>query len=498
MSWRHLINRVNWTAGCRVNNRSFKFYLIGGALLAAIFGWGTFKYLVGSGRVEVQPVVTAPLNPIAVNQDVSKPPTPEQIKVPADTGFTARDTQIIKSIHGQFATGNFVGALTSADQHLSDRATSDALHQWITDQLPALLTSAGWTRLRLGDCEEAIGFFRRADVIQKSLEATKGLALCHYKQKNFVSAREYFDSFLEKNPDDIQMRILLTDVLESEGRYDQAVGILEKTVREIEAKAFLPDTQLPDVTVLKNRLKGMKSKATVSKRQISETSQNFHLSYLAGDHEDLVTLVLSTLEEGLDEFIENYGFLRPVNQIEVILYESDNFRNVVAGGPEWAEGIFDGRLRIPIRDNMLTGDPQGLRIILRHELTHALTALASDNRTLPPWFEEGLAQVLSCPKGECRGFAFPPTPGGFLPVKSFNASYISLASDKAGRAYTQSLYLIYVLRRLEGTDILRNLVSSLTTGSDNSSDGILKPIGMNFASLHDKAAELWEKQTILP
>lgn len=242
----------------------------------------------------------------------------------------------------------------------------------------------------------------------------------------------------------------------------------------------------------------MRSKATVSKKQLTETSQNFRLSYLAGEHEDLVGVVLSTLEEALDEFIENYGFMRPINQIEVILYESNNFRNVVAGGPEWAEGIFDGRLRIPVRDNMLTGDPQGLRIILRHELTHAMTSLASDNRTLPPWFEEGLAQVLSCPKGECRSFVFPPTPGGFLPVKSFNASYISLANDKAGRAYSQSLYLIYVLQKLEGFEVLRNLVSMLTTASDNSSDGILKPAGTTFEALHREASLLWEKKTILP
>lgn len=469
-----------------------------GALLSALSSWMVLKNINKPLPTANLPVDYEPEQPAEKIQEVEQTTTTEKIKVPEETGFSAKDTKVIKLIHGQFATGNFVGALNLADQHLNDRATSEPLHQWISDQLHALLTSAGWTRLRLGDCEEAISYFRRADVIQKSPDATKGLALCHYKQKNFVSAREHFDAFLEKNPNDLQMRILLTDVLESEGRFDQAVGILEKTVNEIEAKAFLPDAQLPDVGVLKNRLKGMKTKATVSKRQLTETSQNFRLSYLAGDHEDLVAIVLTTLEEALDEFIENYGFLRPVNQIEVILYESENFRNVVAGGPEWAEGIFDGRLRIPVRDNTLNGDPEGLRMILRHELTHALTANASDNRTLPPWFEEGLAQIFSCPKGECRPFSFPPTPGGFLPVKSFNASYISLASDKAGRAYTQSLYLIYVLQRLQGNDSLRNLVSMLTTASDNSSDGILKPIGMTFESLHEAASGFWDKRTILP
>ncbi len=417
---------------------------------------------------------------------------------PTNDSLSENDAEIVKVIHARFATGDFVGALNLADLHLTARETSESLHKWIMDQMPALLTSAGWTKLRLGECEEAIGFFRRSDVIRKSPEATKGLALCHYKQKNFANAREHFDSYLEKNPNDQQMRILLTDVLESEGHYDQAVGLLEKTVAEIETLAGHPDSMTPDVDTLKNRLKGMKTKAAVSKHQNNEVSQNFRLSYSAGDHEDLVAFVLSSLEEALDEYIENYGFLRPINPIEVILYDGSNFRNVVAGGPEWAEGIFDGRLRIPIREQMQRGQTAGLKTILRHELTHALTAIASDNRTLPPWLEEGLAQKLSCIGGECGIFMFPPTPGGFLPVNSFNTSYISLESAKAGRAYTQSLYLIYTLQRLQGNEVIRTIVSQITTNSDTGADGILKPTNLSFAALHAEASRFWERQIPLP
>lgn len=225
----------------------FKYVLIAGLLLVTLFGWIASKNLFNPKSPEPNLVSAEQIPTSETLPDAPEHPSPALIPIPEDAGFSAKDSAIIKSIHGQFATGNFVGALNIADQHLTDRATSDPLHKWITDQLQALLTSAGWTKLRLGDCDEAIGLFRRANVIQKSIEATKGLALCHYKQKNFASAREYFDSFLEKNPNDIQMRILLTDVLESEGRYDQAVGILEKTVNALESKTIIPDEQLPDV-----------------------------------------------------------------------------------------------------------------------------------------------------------------------------------------------------------------------------------------------------------
>jgi hypothetical protein len=472
--------------------------ILGASLCISFIAWRALRSsseLVAekteSNAIETKlPLVEVPLHLESAPVTIAKPP--------ASDALNEKDAEVVKTIHARFATGDFVGALNLADQYLTGRETSDALHKWIMDQMPALLTSAGWTKLRLGACEDAIGYFRRSDVIRKSPEATKGLALCHYKQKNYASAREHFDAYLEKNPSDQQMRILLTDVLESEGSYDQAVGLLEKTVAEIETLASHPDSMMPDVDTLKNRLKGMRTKAAVSKHQNSEVSQNFRLSYSAGDHEDLVAFVLSTLEEALDEYIENYGFLRPINPIEVILYDGGNFRNVVAGGPEWAEGIFDGRLRIPVREQMQRGQTGGLKTILRHELTHALTAIASDNRTLPPWFEEGLAQKLSCQSGECGNFMFPPTPGGFLPANSFNTSYISLASDKAGRAYTQSLYLIYTLQKLQGNDVIRTIVSQITTNSDTAADGILKPTNLSFESLHAEASRLWEGQTVLP
>jgi hypothetical protein len=245
----------------------------------------------------------------------------------------------------------------------------------------------------------------------------------------------------------------------------------------------------------------MKARAKENVFQQVETSRNFRLLYRSGEHEDLVTFALETLEGALDEYGETYGMKAPQSPIEVIFYPEGDFKNIVVGGPEWAEGLFDGRLRIPIRAEMLqTKNYRILREVLRHELVHALFSLASDARQLPPWFDEGMAQRLSCARasdGGCGSFQFPATPGGFLTAQSFFTPYTSFDAVRAGRAYRQSLYLIYAIERIGGDDALRTLASAIGIATDISSDGILRPLGLTFDQLQKRAADMWDKRTPL-
>src|SRR5690606_14554724 len=160
--------------------------------------------------------------------------------------------------------------------------------------------------------------------------------------------------------------------------------------------------------ILEARLQSMREKAKESKLHVREHSRNFHLSYRAGEHEDLVTFVIESLESTLATYVDAYGFEPPTAPIEVVLYSADNFTAMVPGGPSWAEGIFDGRLRIPVGQAMLDGRREGLLQVLRHELVHALFSAMNDARSLPSWFDEGIAQLLSCPDDtSCRAFNFP-------------------------------------------------------------------------------------------
>jgi tetratricopeptide (TPR) repeat protein len=375
-----------------------------------------------------------------------------------------------------------------ADAKALAATTSPAFHDWLLAQLPALLTSAGWSRLKVGDCDEATQYLRRAEALRRSPETSKGLAVCYYKQKNPAGAREQFAYYLDKAPDDFQMQVLNADTLESEGAYDEAIRALEQA-QLAAAKGLEGDPSKNDqLSAIDKRLRSMRARGQESSLQSVETSTNFRLAFRAGDYEDLVAFVFSTLEDALTEYVEEYGFRPPPAPIEVGLYPPESFKNVVVGGPEWAEGIFDGRLRIPIRDPQSTAS---LTPVLRHELVHALFALMGDDRTIPSWFDEGMAQRLSCPRGFCGSFSYPPTPGEFLPQAAFFSPYVSFDAVKAGRAYRQSLFLIDVLVAQHGDDALRRLVGGITVSSDLSSDGLLRPLGQTFADLHRVASGIW-------
>lgn len=412
------------------------------------------------------------------------------LALPEAEGFEPPEVARMKLIFARFATGDFVGALKLADDNtLLDTATP-AFHAWLMTQMPVLLTTAGWSRLKLGDCEEATTFLRRSESMKRSIETAKGLAVCYYKQKNLGGGREEFAWYLERTPDDAEMQVLFADVLESEGAYDEAVRHLEKA-------AEAPADKI-DQTAVKQRLQSMKARARENIFQQVETSKNFRLLYRAGEHEDLVTFALQTLEDALDEYIENYAMKAPQAKVEVILYPEGDFKNIVVGGPEWAEGLFDGRLRIPIRAETLeTKNYRVLREVLRHELVHALFSLASDARQLPPWFDEGMAQRLSCAAPGCAPFQFPATPGVFLTSQSFFTPYTSFDAVRAGRAYKQSLYMIFALERLHGDDALRQLAGNVGVATDTSSDGVLKPLGIPFETLQKRAADLWGERTVL-
>lgn len=447
------------------------------------------------------PVAMAPL-PTRAAPDPSPPgtalaaaPAPAAAKAPTlslaePEGFTAKELERMKTIHGRFATGDFVGALKLADDSTVLDTATPAYHAWVVAQMPVLLTTAGWSRLKVGDCEEATTFLRRSEALKRSLETAKGLAACYYKQKNLGAARDQFAYYLEKSPEDAEMQVLYADVLESEGAYDDAVRHLEKA-------AEAPADKI-DQKAVQQRLASMKARAKENAFQQVETSRNFRLLYRAGDHEDLVSFALQTLEDALDEYIENFAMRPPPAPIEVIFYPAGNFRSIAVGGPEWAEGLFDGRMRIPIRDETLAShNVSMLREVLRHELVHALFSLASDARNLPSWFEEGMAQRLSCATPGCGAFQFPPTPGAFLTSQSFFTPYTSFDAFRAGRAYRQSLYLIFSIERLYGDTALRRLAGGVGVATDPSSDGLLKPLDVTFESLRTNAADLWDRRTPL-
>ena len=476
------------------------------ALLAALVVLG----LASLGGQEVSPPAPPRPTPAAAatlgaqSTALESVPKPHTMSPPAEgSGLMPGDLELMKRIHARFATGDFGGALTLADALLGDTQAqpSPALLSWLRSQLPALLISAGWSKLRLGDCDNAITLLTRAEAFGRKPESSRGLALCHYRRGQMAPARDAFQAYLEQAPRDGAMAFLYADVLESEGRFDEAVKLLTGLKAQASTPAPAAPSDAPSPAAIDQRLASMSGRADESPRQQLETSAHFRLAFRAGDYEDLVAQVLQTLELALEEFTESYGLRPPASPLEVTLYPAANF-GTLGGGPSWAEGLFDGRLRIPIRAAAVAAAAPGsiaaapalseLEVVLRHELVHGLLARMTESRQLPPWWEEGLAQRLSCAGRPCGTFAFGPAPGGLLPVAALETPFISLPAASASRAYQQSLFIILELETRYGDHALRRLISAVTPTSATTSDGLLSPLGVKMADLHRQAAADWE------
>jgi len=466
-----------------------------GLIAAAFAGLVFYFFNVGGDAVPAPSptVLSSPTAPLQSNATTTSPAnvlqtTPTSPDQQLTSQFSDQDKIALASLMAKFNTGDYLGALAVADTASVNPRLTMTFQSWLRAQMPPLLISAGWIKIKLGDCDEGVRLLSRAEGFQRAPEISKGLAYCHQKLGNIAAADEHFQTYLEQTPRDAEMLMLYADTLESQARFTEAVQTLETAA----AKSDEDQRKM-----IEQRLAAMRLRSNESRAQTTDTSRNFTLTYRIGDHDDAAGIVLETLEQAIDEYVEDYGYKEPPARLEVILYPFEQFRGIVAGGPEWAEGAFDGRLRIPIKTAEIRHrEYRFLKTVLRHELVHALNALLTGGRTLPPWFEEGMAQRLSCARTGCGAFRYPPTPGTFLPEASFASPYITLDSVAAGQAYRQSLFLIYSLEAAKsGDDTLRNLIKNLGTTGALDPDTILEPSGFTFSSLHKQAVAWWGQRS---
>ncbi len=113
---------------------------------------------------------------------------------------------------------------------------------------------------------------------------------------------------------------------------------------------------------------------------------HFIVKYEGETMEDTGRLVLGSLER-------SYGFLKsrldfePKEPVVVILYARRDYNEL--GGPKWSAGLFDGKVRVPVRGlQSLDGHVEST---LRHELTHAFL-YAQAGKNCPRWLQEGMAE----------------------------------------------------------------------------------------------------------
>lgn len=184
---------------------------------------------------------------------------------------------------------------------------------------------------------------------------------------------------------------------------------------------------------------------------------------------------IDALKNVLEETYQEYGELfrrRPVEEgeprIEVVLYGAEGFDRVTGLG-DWAGGVFDGTIRVPVKELDSAASVARLTAVLRHETAHAFTRSIGGTE-VPAWLGEGVAQWLEDPARRAfdvrmaRG-RLAASGAELFPLADLTGTIASW-TDRARirRAYDQSLGFTAFLHATYGEDLLYEMVGACKSG----------------------------------
>ncbi len=183
----------------------------------------------------------------------------------------------------------------------------------------------------------------------------------------------------------------------------------------------------------------------------------FRLQYDGGVNEPLGRAVLKALSEAYAEFSRRLG-ASPSEPIAVVLQTGERLSE--AGVPEWAAGVNDGGIRVPVQ-GLDAPSPRLLRV-LRHELAHSFIA-ARTGGNCPVWLQEGVSQWLEGgdPGREDARLAALAPQGRLASLVTLEGPFDERSQADAELAYAQSLSAVNFILVNSGEAGLVRLLSAL-------------------------------------
>jgi hypothetical protein len=151
----------------------------------------------------------------------------------------------------------------------------------------------------------------------------------------------------------------------------------------------------------------------------------------------------------------------PPTVITVVLYTDEQFRDITRS-PTWAGGVFDGKIRVPMRGAL--NDPRQLERVLAHEFTHALIKSLAP-RGVPTWVDEGLAVVFEMGDLKWAERLARQAPS-LVPLPRLHDGFLSLPADQVPLAYAESALAVQMLIERGGIPALTALLQDLAEGQE--------------------------------
>lgn len=196
-----------------------------------------------------------------------------------------------------------------------------------------------------------------------------------YRRNEYDRARDRLREALVLDPRNFKALMLRGRIEYYSQRLEEAAAFWEKGL-----------AVRPGDRELAERLKQLKKELKVEPNLDRSGLANFDIRFHRGG-EYVIYDIQGYLLEAYREIGYDFKYY-PGGPLVVILYSGEEFARLRTS-PRWVGGIYDGKIRLPVR----TGELRGIdfKTILWHEYTHALIHDLTGNRC-PTWLNEGLAQ----------------------------------------------------------------------------------------------------------
>jgi len=214
--------------------------------------------------------------------------------------------------------------------------------------------------------------------------------------------------------------------------------------------------QLGPNEAIAQRLEKARRESAVHSELGSMKSVHFILRYdkKASDYR-LGEQILAVMEE-LYRHLSNTLTSRAPETVAVILYPDQVYFDITRS-PGWTGGVFDGKIRIPVRG--LSSVTPELKATLAHELTHCFMA-ALTGRGSPTWFLEGVAQLQEgkSAANDRKTLAQLQHAKRLIALKDLSGSFMGHSAATADLAYSESLSAVEYLITRFGRTALREIL----------------------------------------
>ena len=337
--------------------------------------------------------------------------------------------------------------------------------------------SQGWKLIESGELHNALLLFKKAvALIPEEAAFYLGMGLIYYRLNEEDNALDMLEAAISYRANDPQPFILLGEIYYGRDELDLSVGYLEKA-----AELTPGDRKLENLLT-----KARREQSTQGAFQRQATI-HFTVKFEGREEYDTAREITGLLEDAYREIGQSLSAF-PQTPITVILYSEQQFRDVTLS-PKWSQGIFDGKIRLPI-EGMLD-NPNLIRKIVKHEYTHAL--IYDLTRThVPTWLNEGIALHLEGPSSYPWDEAIRnhiEKGGTLIPLKNLHQSFLSFSDNTASLAYAESFSATQYLIDRYGLYRIRELLLAMKSGS--TFEGAFQD---HFMTTYDNFIRNWQSE----